>query len=201
MGKIEIDNVKMLESILGFEAEVKTEDLMNNPTSVAIKFINDAIKKALEDQGLEYKDGSLHYIGEEEVKKPEPVNFEDFPREEQLKWYICIKSIPQKDGGFMPLFCEGEQAPIEKIFSMCPELRNDVALFVEYFRKVTEDDLPKKPSTIKFELDIEDGINAMVNEFFWTHIDTTISSHTRAMMEEAYRQGLEDMWDKLKGRK
>ena len=58
----------------------------------------------------------------------------------------------------------------------------------------------EKPTTIKFNVpDIEDGINAMVNEFFWTHIDTTISSHTRAMMEEAYRQGLEDMYKRLKG--
>lgn len=149
------------------------------------------IKVALKDQGLEYKEGAIKPI-------KEPVNFEEFPREEQLKWYICIKSIPQKDGGFMPLFCEGEHATIEKIFDMLPELKNDTALFTEHFRKVTEVDLPKeKSSTIKFD---EPDIDSMVEEYFWTHIDTTISSHTRAMMEEAYKQGLEDMWDKLKSK-
>ena len=96
----------------------------------------------------------------------------------------------------MPLFCEGEHATIEKIFDMLPELKNDTALFTEHFRKVTEVDLPKeKPATIKFD---EPDIDSMVEEYFWTHIDTTISSHTRAMMEEAYKQGLEDMWKKTK---
>ena len=106
------------------------------------------IKEALKQQRLEYKEGAI-----KPIKKP--VNFEEFPREEQLKWYICIKPIPQKDGGLMPLFCEGEHATIEKIFDMLPELKNDTALFTEHFRKVTEVDLPKeKPSTIKFnELD------------------------------------------------
>lgn len=102
------------------------------------------IKEALKQQGLEYKDGAIKPI-------KEPVNFEEFPREEQLKWYICIKSIPQKDGGFMPLFCEGEHATIEKIFDMLPELKNDTALFTEHFRKVTEVDLSKESDTESFD--------------------------------------------------
>ena len=147
------------------------------------------IKEALKQQGLEYKEGAIKPI-------KEPVNFEEFPREEQLKWYICIKPIPQKDGGFMPLFCEGEHATIEKIFDMLPELKNDTALFTEHFRKVTEVDLPKeKPSTIKFD---EPDIDAMVEDF-WHNKDVIISSHTRGMVEEAYRQGLEDMYRKIKG--
>lgn len=43
-----------------------------------------------------------------------------------------------------------------------------------------------------------DDIDAMVEEY-WNNEDRLISSHTRAMIEEAYRKGLEDMYKKLKG--
>ena len=146
------------------------------------------IKEALNQQGLEYKEGAIKPI-------KEPVNFEEFPREEQLKWYICIKSIPQKDGGFMPLFCEGEHATIEKIFDMLPELKNDTALFTEHFRKVTEVDLPKeKPSTIKFEeKPVFDGI---VYEYIKSKEEAGITGKELT----AYRKGLKDMWNKLKSK-
>ena len=143
---------------------------------------------ALKVQGLEYKEGAIKPI-------KEPVNFEEFPREEQLKWYICIKSIPQKDGGFMPLFCEGEHATIEKIFDMFPELKNNTALFTEHFRKVTEVDLPKeKPSTIKFEE--EPVFDGMVYEYIKSKEEAGITGKELT----AYRQGLEDMWNKLKSK-
>lgn len=173
---------------------------------------------ALKVQGLEYKEGAIKPI-------KEPVNFEEFPRDEQLKWYICIKSIPQKDDGFMPLFCEGEHATIEKIFDMLPELKNDTALFTEHFRKVTEVDLPKeKPSTIKFdeespqtldeiskngyvdmnrpiELTIQDepDFERMEAEYCTT-LDISngvIDAMIQSKMCSAYRKGLEDMWNKL----
>lgn len=145
---------------------------------------------ALKVQGLEYKEGSIKPI-------KEPVNFEEFPREEQLKWYICIKSIPQKDGGFMPLFCEGEHATIEKIFDMLPELKNDTALFTEHFRKVTEVDLPKeKPSTIKFdEPDIEEMVEDFKRGIVLSHNLKNEDLYIRTI---AYRKGLEDMWNKIR---
>lgn len=43
-----------------------------------------------------------------------------------------------------------------------------------------------------------DDIDAMVEEY-WNNEDRLISSHTRAMIEEAYRKGLDDMYKKLKG--
>ena len=149
---------------------------------------------ALKQQGLEYKEGAIKPI-------KEPVNFEEFPREEQLKWYICIKSIPQKDGGFMPLFCEGEHATIEKIFDMLPELKNDTTLFTEHFRKVTEVDLPKeKPSTIKFD---EPDIEEMVEEYKKVLRRETLGVPCNSLYFDAssqiYRQGLIDMYNKVKG--
>ena len=95
----------------------------------------------------------------------------------------------------MPLFCEGEHATIEKIFDMLPELKNDTALFTEHFRKVTEVDLPKeKPSTIKF--DEEPVFDGMVYEYIKSKEEAGITGKELT----AYRQGLEDMWNKLKSK-
>ena len=153
----------------------------------------EAIFLALKQQGLEYKEGAIKPI-------KEPVNFEEFPRQEQLKWYICIKSIPQKDGGFMPLFCEGEHATIEKIFDMLPELKNDTALFTEHFRKVTEVDLPKeKPSTIKFdEPDIEEMVEKYRKANEYELLSLGYSLGYLETLCNAYRRGLKEMYKYLK---
>ena len=56
---IEIDNKSMWENILRFSFEVKAEDIRNNPVETVVKFIGDSIKHALNEQGLEYKNGEI----------------------------------------------------------------------------------------------------------------------------------------------
>lgn len=64
MAKIEIDNKKMWESIIGFQLEGEEAKKFNDlckykPFKAALAFFSKAFKKGLKDQGLEYKDGKI----------------------------------------------------------------------------------------------------------------------------------------------
>ena len=126
-------------------------DAIDGNDNDGMQILHYHMEKALVDQGLSFN-------GEDLVEMKKPVNFEDFPREEQLKWYICTKAVPHKDGrGLMPLFCEGEPATLGKIEAYCQDMTP--RQFTEHFRKVTEADLPQgQPHILS---DAVKGINAV----------------------------------------
>ena len=68
MAKVNIDLEKLICALM------KKYYLIHNIDRSQVKCWLDDV---LEDCGIEYKDGSLHYIGEEEVKKPATIKFEE----------------------------------------------------------------------------------------------------------------------------
>ena len=154
------------------------------------------------------------------LEKKEPVNFEDFPREEQLKWYICTKDV-WKEGMYVPLFYKGEPATLRKIEDYIPDITP--TFFLDHFRNVTDADLSKKTDTnVKCYFDIptvekddlptmserpytikpkgEPDFDGMVDEFREL-LDKPCGILDRAIHSKicnAYRLGLQDMWNKLK---
>ena len=150
-----------------------------------------AILESLEDQGLEYKDGSIRPVADSG-------NWEDLPREEQLKWFICTRAVPNvgKDVSF--LFENGEHAPLDKILKTCPSMRS-VDVFFRFFRPVTEYDLPKKVNLTeercsRLDIDIDD----MVRDFRRSLSEVNTTSYIPVdVITEAYKKGLNDMFFKL----
>lgn len=136
--KIDVD--KLICDFLSYEHKIDKDspfkELNRAEASIVAAagcYIGMALKNALKEQYLVYKDGKITPLSDIHI-------FEELPKEEQLKWYKCIEPIivPELK---MPLFCEDEVAPLEKIFAYCPKLKNDAELFAKYFRKVVEADL------------------------------------------------------------
>ena len=107
---------------------------------------------------------------------------------------LAEQGLEYKDGAIKLIEKEGKPVIIDAGFGSLTVHFNEEEMeaFKEGLKKKPE---TEKPSTIKFD---GPDINAMVEDF-WYNKDVIISSHTRGMVEEAYRQGLEDMYKRLKG--
>jgi len=130
MSKVEIDNKKMWESIIGFQLEGEEAKKFNDlckykPFKAALAFFSKAFKKGLKDQGLEYKDGKIVSILKIETGK----------------FYVCNHSI----NGYESFTCG-------KIYKSLYDnaLINDNGIEVkidenhlQYFRPATEEEIRK----------------------------------------------------------
>ena len=61
MSKIDIDIKRLLESMMGFTFPMEDVEMPNH-SQTAVWFVGQSIKKALNDQGLMYKDGEIRKI-------------------------------------------------------------------------------------------------------------------------------------------
>ena len=57
------------------------------------------------------------------------------------KWFVCIKAIPQKGGGIMPLIAEDEPVTLNKIKAYCKD-ELTVDFFAEHFRPAKDNEIP-----------------------------------------------------------
>lgn len=115
---IEIDNKKMWESILRFRFETKVEDIRNNPVGTVVKFIGDSIKHALNEQGLEYKNGDIVSIEPKQTNwtknydwNNDTMTIYNLSKEEHLKILYGIYRLWYETDGFDGMKKEIEEIP------------------------------------------------------------------------------------------
>ena len=167
--------------LLGKEDIKRIEDKMNESPyrNYTYFLIQEALEASLKKQGLEYKDGSLHYIGEEE--KPSTIKFD----EEKPQTFEDISKNGGVDMG----------RPTKLTIPQSDSFWTDKE--IEQLEKETDE------GTDKIEKDLrkilfakEPDFQSMIDEFAKTMNN---GGHEVSVSETlAYYMGLQTMWNKLK---
>ena len=185
MTKIDIDNVKMWESILRFNFEAKVEDIRDNPVGTVVKFIGDSIKHALKEQGLEYNDGKIVRI---EPDDPET----DFGNKNDLtEFEQALGHIIRKCGGHLGTVNDDK---LKKDANELLEIARKTILAeeIELAYKTRDDMQFQKGYEAGYEYGRKQSLDVDVDEMV-LEFKTDGNIHPCDFQIDAYRKGINDV--------
>ena len=131
---IQLDNVKMWNMFYTYISKINKGIL---PT---------VLVNALAEQGLQFKDGHIVSIKEQDEIKGN--NEEISPNSEEVEWYIALDDVgyyKNPVAGWLPLIAKGERTTKEKVFHLIPDMKEEE--FNKFFRPATPEEIQQKPTS------------------------------------------------------